>query len=139
MADQTGTKLPETGTEFRKGAPLVFEPHNLFRSNAEGEEWPLGYISSGYGCPRLELHEVLGDEKPETLIELARGIVAKVNACGELIACLQAEIEEYDGCDEIALVEWLGEAMGRRIIRARIAVERANAPLPAPPVEAAHG
>ena len=40
---------------------LIFEPHAAFRSNFQGEEWPLGYISAGRGNPLFALHDVIGD------------------------------------------------------------------------------
>lgn len=47
-----------------------FEPHSLFRSGIDGEDFPVGYISSG-NVPRqpiFALHEVIGGLSTKRLV-----------------------------------------------------------------------
>lgn len=40
--------------------PFVFEPHNGYGAkDPDGEPWPFGYISEGYGRPLFELRPVV--------------------------------------------------------------------------------
>jgi len=50
-------------------------------------------------------------------------------ALGHVCDALEGEIAEYEGLDEVGLVNWLGEEMGRRIIAARMRLETARTTL----------
>jgi|GEM_PF-4647592 len=68
---------------------LIFEPHAAFRSNFQGEEWPLGYISAGRGNPLFALHDVIGDLPVEKLHDQAQNLADQSNFANDATKVLR--------------------------------------------------
>lgn len=71
-----------------------FEPHSLFRSGIDGEDFPIGYISEGDipRSPVFALHEVIGERSTESLA--ADALVAAAGR--DLLVALEEMVRAAD-------------------------------------------